>query len=75
MKKYNESYSEGKDLNTAFVQFMNKVITDKGIIFIDPTDIEIKKLLKPVFETELILFRRYVKNRCIRELGKNLPFR
>lgn len=52
----NESYSEGKDMKTAFVHFMNKIIIDKGIIFIDPTDIEIKKLLKPVFETELNTF-------------------
>jgi len=52
----NETYKEGTDLKTAFALFMNKLIKDKGLIFIDPTDNEIKKLLQPVFEKELATF-------------------
>jgi len=52
----NETYKEGTDLKTAFALFMNKLIKDKGLIFIDPTDNEIKKLLQPVFEKELSTF-------------------
>ncbi|HMQ70246.1 MAG TPA: bacillithiol biosynthesis cysteine-adding enzyme BshC [Ignavibacteria bacterium] len=52
----NESYKEGNDLITAFALFMNDIIKDKGLIFIDPTDIELKKMLQPVFKTELTTF-------------------
>jgi bacillithiol synthase len=41
------------EIKTAFARFVNSLLKDKGLIFIDPSDKEIKKLLKPVFETEL----------------------
>jgi len=48
-----ESYQQGINIKTAFARFLNSLLGDKGLIFIDPSDKEIKKLLKPVFETEL----------------------
>ncbi|MBS1518485.1 MAG: bacillithiol biosynthesis cysteine-adding enzyme BshC [Bacteroidetes bacterium] len=51
-----ETYKEGADLKTAFGGFMNRLLNDKGLIFIDPTDIKIKKLLKTVFRKELSTF-------------------
>ena len=52
----NESYKEGTDLITSFALFMNNVIKDKGLIYLDPTDAEVKKLLQPVFKTELTTY-------------------
>ncbi len=49
----NRSYKEGIDLITAFARFFNYAAGDKGIIFCDPTNKDIKKLLIPVFEKEL----------------------
>ena len=51
-----ENYKPGADLKTAFAGFMNSVLINKGLIFIDPTDIRIKTYLKPVFEKELNSF-------------------
>ena len=41
-------------MKPAFARFMNSLITDKGLIFIDTSDQEIKNLLKPVFRKELM---------------------
>ncbi|KXK52292.1 MAG: hypothetical protein UZ05_CHB002001335 [Chlorobi bacterium OLB5] len=46
-------YREGNDYKTAFAGLMNEIFKGYGVIFIDPSDIEIKRLLKPVFEKEL----------------------
>jgi bacillithiol biosynthesis cysteine-adding enzyme BshC len=47
------SYTQGIDLKTSFARFLNYIIKDKGLVLIDPSDKEIKKLLIPVFEKEL----------------------
>lgn len=47
------SYREGIDLTTAFARFLNYIAGDTGLIFCNPSDREIKKLLVPVFEKEL----------------------
>jgi bacillithiol biosynthesis cysteine-adding enzyme BshC len=39
--------------NRAFVHLMNDLLEDSGLIYIDPNDPEIKKLLVPVFRREL----------------------
>ncbi len=49
----NRSYKEGIDLITAFARFFNYIAGDKGIIFCNPTDKELKKMMIPVFEKEL----------------------
>ncbi len=51
-----KSYSAGLNLKTAFARFLNSILVDKGLIFIDPSDKEIKQFLKPVFGTELKTF-------------------
>jgi len=47
------SYSKDTDVKIAFAKFINSLFGDKGLILIDPSDKEIKKLLKNVFKTEL----------------------
>jgi len=47
------SYTVGKSITEAFAGFMNFLIGDKGLIFINPSGAKIKNLLKPVFRREL----------------------
>lgn len=49
----NRSYKTGISFTTAFARFMNYLTGDFGIIFCNPADREIKKLLVPIFEKEL----------------------
>lgn len=46
-------YNPANDFKHAFAQMMNKLFSEHGVIFIDPDDREIKKLLTPIFEKEL----------------------
>jgi len=48
-----DSYQQGIKIKTAFARFVNALLGDKGLVLIDPSDRNIKKILKPVFETEL----------------------
>ncbi len=50
------NYKKGNDLKTAFAGFLNSVLKNKGLIFIDPSDKRIKEYLKPVFQKELNTF-------------------
>lgn len=52
----NRSYKEGIDLVTAFARFFNYILGDTGLIFCNPADREIKKILVPLFEKELNTF-------------------
>lgn len=52
----NRSYKEGIDLLTAFARFFNYIVGDTGIIFCNPTDKEIKRMMTPVFEKELVTY-------------------
>ncbi|MDD5362855.1 MAG: bacillithiol biosynthesis cysteine-adding enzyme BshC [Ignavibacteria bacterium] len=56
MYMIDRSYKEGIDLVTAFSRFFNYILGDTGLIFCNPTDKEMKKLLVPVFEKELNTF-------------------
>lgn len=47
------SYQAGVDIKTAFAKYLNAVLFNKGLVFIDPSDSRIKNLLKPVFKKEL----------------------
>jgi bacillithiol synthase len=49
----NRSYKPGISFSIAFARFMNYLIGDLGIVFCNPADKEIKKLLIPIFEKEL----------------------
>jgi len=46
-------YKEGSDFKTAFAKMMNDLFKDYGVVFIDPSDAEVKRLLSPIFEKEL----------------------
>jgi len=47
---------QGMNLPTSFARFLNYLLKDSGLVFLDPTDSEIKKLLIPVFSKELNSF-------------------
>jgi bacillithiol synthase len=49
----NRSYKSGVSFPVAFARFINYLMGDLGIVFCNPTDKEIKKLLIPIFEKEL----------------------
>lgn len=49
----NRSYKSGISFTIAFARFVNYLIGDLGIVFCNPADKEIKKLLIPIFEKEL----------------------
>lgn len=53
MSIISECYKEGSDYKTAFAKMMNLLTGDYGVVFIDPSDAEVKRLLIPVFEKEL----------------------
>ncbi len=55
-EKINEYYKEGIDLKTAFARFINAIVRDSGLIFIDPSDEKIKELSIPIYEKELKTF-------------------
>jgi len=50
------AYKPGIKLVTAFARYMNYLLQDKGLIFCNPADTEIKKILTPVFIKELNTF-------------------
>ena len=52
-QKIIEYYKEGSCFKDSFSMFLNWLFSDYGLIFIDCSDKEIKKLLTPVFEKEL----------------------
>lgn len=49
-----KSYRDGIGLTTAFARFFNYIAGDLGIVFINPSQKEIKKMLLPIFEKELM---------------------
>ncbi len=53
MTMVTKHYREGNDFKTAFAGLMNDIFKGYGVVFIDPSDHEIKRLLIPVFEKEL----------------------
>ena len=46
-------YRSGATLGAAFVGLMNQVFEDSGLVFLDPGNVELKKILKPVFQKEI----------------------
>jgi len=51
--KISSFYHEGNDYKSSFAQLMSWIFKDYGVVFIDCSDVEVKKLLTPVFEKEL----------------------
>jgi bacillithiol biosynthesis cysteine-adding enzyme BshC len=46
-------YRSGVDLGAAFVGLMNQMFEDSGLVFLDPRNAELKRILKPVFQKEI----------------------
>ncbi len=53
IEKISSFYFEGNEYGSGFASLMNWIFKDHGLVFIDCSDAEIKKLLTPVFEKEL----------------------
>ena len=49
-------YSEGKTNEDCFINFLSELVEGTGLVFLNPNSIEIKKLLRPIFEKELLEF-------------------
>jgi len=49
----NRSYKIGINLKTAFARFINYLLKDEGLIFIDPSERDLKKPLISLFKKEL----------------------
>lgn len=47
------SYQTGMTMTKAFVQFINNLLQDDGLIFMDPDDPVLKRLVAPIFRKEL----------------------
>ncbi len=47
------AYQPGMTFTRAFVHFLNNLLEDAGLIFIDPNDVDLKKIVAPVFRKEL----------------------
>ena len=50
---FKTAYQKGMTFNKAFVHLMNDLLDDSGLIFLDPNDPDVKKLLIPVFKKDL----------------------
>lgn len=50
---FRTAYQKGMTFNRAFVHLMNVLLEDSGLIFLDPHDTGIKRLLAPLFQREL----------------------
>ncbi|MBI3787651.1 MAG: bacillithiol biosynthesis cysteine-adding enzyme BshC [Ignavibacteriales bacterium] len=53
LELFKTAYQKGMTFNRAFVHLMNVLLEDSGLVFLDPHDIEVKKLLAPLFKREL----------------------
>ncbi len=51
-----KSYKPGLNFKLSFGRFLNYILGDLGLILFDPTDVEVKKLLLPIFLKELNTF-------------------
>ena len=56
-----KSYGEGKTFESSFRTLLFNLFDEYGIVFFDPSDKNIKQILKPVFEKELNNFRSHTK--------------
>lgn len=52
-EKINSYYTPGNDYKSSFACLLNWIFKDYGPVIIDYSDLEVKKLLTPVFEKEL----------------------
>lgn len=48
------AYQPGMTMTRAFVHLMNSLLEDSGLVFLDPNDPNLKKLVAPVFRREIM---------------------
>lgn len=53
LELFKTAYQKGMTFNRAFVHLMNDLLDDSGLVFLDPNDPELKKLVSPVFRRDL----------------------
>lgn len=53
IERISSFYTEGNNYKTAFAKMLNWIFREYGLVFIDPSDTDVKKLLTPIFEKEL----------------------
>ena len=58
LKKF---YSEEKSFKDAFKELILKYFDDYGLIIFDPQEMEVKRLLKPIFKKEITDFRLHTE--------------
>lgn len=61
LNKLSEIYIEEKTIKQSFKEFIFWAFDEFGLIILDPQDLEIKKLLSPVFTREIENFREHTR--------------
>ena len=56
-----KSYKAGNSIKSAFSNMLFNLFDEYGLVIFDPQDPEVKKILQPVFEKELLDFRIHTK--------------
>jgi bacillithiol synthase len=53
LELFERAYQKGMTFNRSFVFLLNELLEDSGLIFFNPHDAELKKMLAPVFKDEI----------------------
>jgi bacillithiol biosynthesis cysteine-adding enzyme BshC len=61
LNELKDFYSEGKSFKEAFKDLIFKYFDEYGLIIFDPQEIEVKRLLKPIFKKEITDFRLHTE--------------
>jgi len=57
-----ETLQENLTIKDSFFKFLFKIFDDTGLIIFNPQDVEVKKLLIPIFKKELIDFKKHTND-------------
>ena len=61
LNELKDFYSEGKSFKEAFKDLIFQYFDEYGLIIFDPQEIEVKRLLKPIFKKEITDFRLHTE--------------
>jgi len=53
LELFRTAYQKGMSFNRAFAHLMNVLLENSGLVFLDPNDKEVKRMLAPLFRKEL----------------------
>jgi bacillithiol biosynthesis cysteine-adding enzyme BshC len=59
LELFRVAYQKGMSFNRAFAHLLNVLLENSGLVFLDPNDTQVKKLLSPIFQKELAETPRY----------------